>query len=238
MRTALLLPGTWADHAAFVAACARAGLQTAGAFLVDPLTGAHVEVELGPRSDTVRRAFEGFELEESELAALSEHRSVLRITGDTGDLERLRALTRLSTRLLLHGALGIKVESAGVAAPIQQWLELSVRFDPFTALRCFVVVGDVEAAAYSCGMHNFGLRDAFVEGVPLAEATLAINRFNLYQLVERPALEDGQTFAAEQGARTFVLRKEPCTMWPPDDTFHNPFGMWRLVPGAATTRAS
>jgi hypothetical protein len=97
VRSTLLLPATWTDQAAFTEACARAGLSAAGAFVVDALTGTHVEVELTPRNETMRRAFTGFEIEGEELDAIEAHRSVLRVTAETGDLERVRSLTGLAT---------------------------------------------------------------------------------------------------------------------------------------------
>lgn len=231
MKTILCLPGTWADRGEFLAACARSGLVAAGAFIVDSLRGAHVEFELHPPDPRMRDAFaaaSGGEVEGAELEAIAEHRSVVYLLGDGGDLEKLRPLVQLAVRLIPHGALGIKVESAGVAAPIERWMELSARFDPFGLIRCFVVVASDGDDAYSCGMHNLGLPDVETHGVPIAEAKKTIDAFNLYALIERPTLRDGQTFGREPGARSFRLEKKPCTRFPEADPFHNPFGVWHL----------
>ena len=238
MRTILCVPGTWPDRGAFLISAAGAGMPAAGSFIVDTLAGTHLEFEHRARDARMREAFDsasGGEIDEAELEAIEGHQSVVYLLGETGDLDRLRPMIAIASRLLLHGALGIKVESAGVAAPIENWLALSQRLDPFGLIRCFVVVAAGKADTYSCGMHNLGFPDV-VTSAPGAKQL--IDRFNLYQLIERPVLEDGQTFAAEQGARGFVLSKQPCTEWPADDPFHNPFGMWRLSPVAATTRAS
>jgi hypothetical protein len=241
VKTILCLPGNWPDAAAFRLAASAIQLPAAGSFIVDTVTGSHVEFEITPRDPRMRDAFasaSGGEVEGEELDAIAAHQSVLYLLGETGDLDKLKPLIQIATRLLPHGALGIKVESAGVAAPIERWLALSVRLDPFGLIRCFVVVGHGDERTYSCGMHNLGLPDVVINDVATAEAAHVINRFNLYQLIERPTLSDGQTFATEAGARAFTMHKEPCTMWPQDDPYFNPFGMWRLVPVAATTPAA
>ena len=233
MRTILCIPGTWADRTEFLAACSRAGLAAAGVFIVDTLRGQHIEFEHRGHDDRMTEAFEsssGGEVAGEELAAITNHKSVVYLIGGEGDLDKLRSLVELATRLLPLGGLGIKVDSAGVAAPIERWLALSVKFEPFGLIRCFALVATGDNDAYSCGMHNLGFPDANVDGVPIAEAKKTIDRFNLYQLLERPTLTDGQTFAAEQGARGYRLKKLEDSRWPKDDPFHNPFGLWDLVP--------
>lgn len=239
MKTILCLPGEWPDRTGFLAAAAGAGLPAAGAFIVDTLGRTHLEFEHRSSDERMRDAFasaSGGEIDDDELAAIERHKSVVYLIGETGDLETLRPMVSIATRLLPHGALGIKVESAGVAAPIETWMQLSQQFDPFGLIRCFVVVGTGEQT-YSCGMHNLGLPDV-ITSADVAVAKHAIDRLNLYQLIERPTLHDGETFAADKGAPSFVLRKEACTMWPADDPFHNPFGMWRLQARPTTTRSS
>lgn len=234
MKTILCIPGTWADRTEFLTACSRAGLAAAGAFIVDTMRGTHLEFEHRDHDDRMTEAFSsasGGEVEGDELEAITAHKSVVYLLGEGGDLEKLRPLIDVAARLLPHGGLGIKVDSSGVAAPIERWLSLSVKLDPFGLIRCFVVVatGD-NHDTYSCGMHNLGFPDVNLDGVPIAEAKLAIDRFNLYQLVERPTLTDGQTFATEKGARGYRIEKLEDKRWPTDDPFHNPFGLWNLVP--------
>ena len=45
---------------------------------------------------------------------------------------------------------------------------------------------------------------------------------------ERPELADGHTFSLSAESTLFRLQDSPCTMFPPDDLFHNPYGMWML----------
>lgn len=236
MRTILCLPGTWADRGEFLAACAKSGLVAAGAFVVDSLRGTHVELEFHPADARMRESFRvasGGEIDGAELEAIAQHRSVVYLLADGGDLEKLRPLVQLAVRLIPHGALGIKVESAGVAAPIERWMELSARFDPFGLIRCFVVVASDGDDTYSCGMHNLGFPDVEIAGVSVTEAKKTIDQLNLYQLIERPTLRDGQTFTREPGAPVFTLQKVPCTRFPSDDPFHDPFGVIRLRLDAA-----
>lgn len=235
-RTILCLPGTWSDRSELAAASAAVGLAAAGGFLVDTLLGTHVELELQPRDPRMRDAFAAAgagEIDDKELDAIDEHRSVAYLLAEIGDLASLRRLIGVAVRLLPAGALGIKVESAGVAAPIERWMQLSVSLDPFGLIRCFVLNLRGEGHLHSCGMHNLGLPDVLLEG----DDHRVLERFNLYQLVERPTLVDGQTFASDAGARAYKLRREARGKWPPDDPCFNPFGVWRLTAVAATKPA-
>jgi hypothetical protein len=237
MKTILCLPGLWEDRSAFLAASIKAGLPAAGLFIVDTLSKTHVEFEFHERDGRMRRAFSGSELPQEELDAIGEHKSVVYLLGEGGDLEKLRALVSIAVRLLPVGALGIKVESAGIGAPIDTWMRLSHTLDPFGLIRCFVVVASGEGHTYSCGMHNLGFPDVICDAPPELVKDV-IDRFNLYQLVERPVLKDGQTFAVAEGAPLFTMHKEPCTLWPDHDPYFNPFGMWRLRLASIRTRGS
>jgi hypothetical protein len=213
-------------------------MPAAGAFLVDGLTGAHAEIDFQGPDERMRAAFAavGGDLPDEELDAIEAHRSVLYLLGDGGSLDKIRALVGIAVRLLPQGGLGIKVETAGVAAPLDRWMSLSQALNPFDLIRCFTIVGTTERGAYSCGMHNLGLEDASIEGVPPAEGARVLQKFNLYRLVESPTLRAGQTFALEKGAPAFVLDHRPCTEWPGDDLFFNPFGMWHLAPSGTQSR--
>ena len=54
--------------------------------------------------------------------------------------------------------------------------------------------------------------------------------FTFYLAAEEPEIEEGQTFAAEEGAPLYELTHQPCDHFGADDPFHNPFGMWAMLP--------
>jgi hypothetical protein len=99
-------------------------------------------------------------------------------------------------------------------------------YEAFVAL----VTGD-EGAVYSCGLHNVGLRDvACPPQLGPDEAVDAITAFVFYLLYDEPLIYPGQTFAAEPGAPAYRIEERPCTAYPPDDLYHNPYGRYLLVP--------
>ncbi|MDQ4090068.1 MAG: DUF4261 domain-containing protein [Actinomycetota bacterium] len=83
----------------------------------------------------------------------------------------------------------------------------------------------------SCGMHNLGLPDVVVPSVlDPVEGLDLVRCFLYFQLVDRPRLHDGETFAAAEGEPIYRLRHVP----PPadenewDELFTNEHGVWHL----------
>jgi hypothetical protein len=83
----------------------------------------------------------------------------------------------------------------------------------------------------ACGMHNLGHPDAVVEAdIPPTEAAQLLHTFAGYLLVENPTLKNRETFSIDAAAPRYRLVHEPCTMYEAGDLFHNPYGVWKLVP--------
>lgn len=85
-----------------------------------------------------------------------------------------------------------------------------------------------ENMAYSCGMHNLGLKDAVMAVADGEDPVDLLYRFNAYLLEENPSLEDGHTFSLDPEGPVYKVSAGDCEIFPRDDLFHNPFGRWRL----------
>jgi hypothetical protein len=93
------------------------------------------------------------------------------------------------------GGLAVKVESSGVAHEWDRWFSLlsGSTFDAYCG--AVTLIGDSDRY-YSCGMHHFGLPESSLPtSIAIGEAADFMNRFNLYQIIERPELATGHTFS-------------------------------------------
>ena len=123
------------------------------------------------------------------------------------------------------------MESTGTAHSAEQWAEFCTNADLGDLLRAYVTYIGGGSSYYSCGMHNLGFPDAVGDAeIPPNEAAMLLHTFLGFLLVEDPELNDGETFFIAVDAPRYRLFHEPCTQFEPDDLFHNPFGIWKLVP--------
>jgi uncharacterized protein DUF4261 len=106
--------------------------------------------------------------------------------------------------------------------------------DPFDIYSLYVILVGGEGRYFSCGMQNFALPDAAVPtSIEIEEAAHLLNVFNLFQLVDSPVLNDGETFGIDADAPRFRLKREPYEEgYTPGDPLHNPHGLWSLQPPA------
>ncbi len=166
-----------------------------------------------------------------DLENIEAHSFVLYLLKEGGSPDHCRRAMDFANGLLRAGGLAVKVETAGVAHSPADWRKMSERKTVPDLIRAFVVVAMGEETTYSCGMHNFGLRDAVVASkLSPDEAARLVNRFIVYVLAEQPRLGPGETFSVAMDAPHYRLSAEPCTKFAANDAFHNPYGMWRLTP--------
>jgi Domain of unknown function (DUF4261) len=133
--------------------------------------------------------------------------------------------------LLKCGGIAVKIESTGVAHSAARWIELADDELPLAVLNALVTYVGGNGEFYSCGMHNIGHRDAVVTAdiAPDSAANL-LYQFLLYIAFEDPTIHDNETFSVDENAPRYRVRRSPCTMFPADDLFHNPYGVWQLLP--------
>ncbi|MHB8860794.1 MAG: DUF4261 domain-containing protein [Pirellulaceae bacterium] len=231
----ICIPGPWKDRKEFVQRVAvhtRGDFLFAGGILANPKTKDHVLVEFEEANTDMRRAFEiagQQKLPESILNLIATHNSTvyLRFPLDViGQRDRLLKFTNLVRDI---GGIAVKVESAGIAHTWEVWQSLLSSQNPFDQYRCFVVLIGDEEYYYSCGMHHFGIPDCQVSRqVPMAEAADTMNRFNYYQIVERPVLASGHTFSVTTESPFYRLSLIADHRHDKDDLFWNPKGLWDM----------
>jgi hypothetical protein len=230
------VPGLWPSRSEVVTSIATksGGYLFAGMVLMEVATKDPFTLEVYDHAPQMRNAFAiagGGRFSEAELDAIGSHTFTLYLSRDGGSPEAAWKVMRAARGLIQAGGLGVKVESAGLAVRPEVWSEWAdTEFLP-NLYHAFVVrVGGPEGY-FSCGMHNLGYRDVIVgpDEASADEAGELIHRFQLYELLENPDLQSGHTFSLDAEAPRFRVTAEECTTYPPGDSFHNPYGMWRLT---------
>lgn len=165
-----------------------------------------------------------------EMTAIAGHRSVVYLVGLGGSRQNAESLMRAGAALLRAGGLGVKVESTGLSYKPSDWLDHCDKLHLFFAHRALVVYL-TGADVCSCGMHNLGLKDAATDsqGDPTA-ATELLRVFTRYLFTESPTIRPGQTFSVAKDARAYRIEEEHSQSYEQGSLFHNPYGLWWLVP--------
>jgi len=235
-RVVIGIPGTWTDHSDIVTGIAKhsGGYLYAGMILMHIETRWSCTLEIYDRDPEMRRAFElagGGQLSDSELDAIDQHTYTIYLSADGGSFDTARTLMRAANAVLKCGGIAVKIESTGVAHSPNRWNELTDDELPLAVLNAFVTyIGD-DGFFYSCGMHSIGHRDAVVTAdIAPNDAANLLHQFLRYIAFEDPTIHDNETFGVDENAPRYRARKAPCTIFPPDDLFHNPYGVWQLVP--------
>lgn len=229
------IPGNWKDRADFIHRVV--GLEPtgrymfAGTVLADVVAKDHVPLDFCPPDPLLGQAFaiaaQG-QISPPVLALVEAHTAVVYLHFPIDILaqrERVLKYTELLRRL---GGLAVKVESSGVAHEWKRWFgRLSGNtFDVYTAM--VTLIGG-EDYFYSCGMHHFGLPECEVPAsVPLQPAADLMNRFNFWQIVERPRLENGHTFSLTDEDPRYHLYRRVDARHREGDLFWNTYGVWRF----------
>jgi hypothetical protein len=228
------VPGTWQTRQEIVQSIAASsgGLLYAGDVLQDTATNEHFTLEIAGHDPALAKAFSiagRRTMSRDEIKAIGSHTFTLYLSGKGGSTDRARTIMRVASGLLKAGGMAVKVESAGVAHNPGNWNALLESPELSALYHAFVTLVAGENVYYSCGMHNLGLPDATApRSLPPGEAARLMEGFLLYTLYERPELSDGHTFSLSAESTLFRLQDNPCTMFAPDDPFHNPYGMWML----------
>lgn len=233
----LCIPGNWESRESLVAGVVKA---TEGKYLLAGGVLMHAETQWNCRVDVcdpdprLRDAFEWAGrvngLKADYLGKIAEHRMVIYLIGESGAPEHAEAMARAGQALLDAGGTGIKVESTGKAFTPDQWkFLLTVPQAP--NLYELYVLDSMQAEngdIFTCGMYSLGLEDAIVSGLPIQEAVDLLSVFGYYRYLEDAEISEGQTFAAEEGATSYRIRREAKQPFAGDPLFENPKGMWRL----------
>lgn len=249
------VPGPWADLDQAMQALVDVGNgryvgkalpgeedATAGAGLVDMETDWACACEFRPRVAGLEAGFmqTGYgRVTPRDARAVSRHRSILMFMAPGGSVETARFMMDAVTLAIRAGGLGVFIESTGVAHAPHAWLKLAEDTSPGGLYCAFVATIGPKGprrTCYTCGMHNFGHRDALTDMFDdPQEAAFILNSFLGYLYQSGKTVGDGDLIGSEEGTegQHFRVVMEPCKLHDPQDLFHNPYGMWRIVPANA-----
>lgn len=237
MNTILCVTGNWADRSELVKAVIEknnGNFIFAGNILMNTQTQAGFEMEISEPDDEMVEAFKyaGLTtgLPDEVLTDIEDHTTVIYLIGETGSPEAAYEIAKAGLALLNAGGTGIKVETTGKAFSPELWKELVEEYDVENLYIMFVVdsIVDEDGSVYSCGMHNLGLKDTIVSGLDVEEAVDLISLFGYFQLIDRPELNENETFSESEDGPLYVILDEELQPYEDDELFGNPYGMWRL----------
>ena len=229
------IPGLWKTRTEIVQSIVSNsnGLVFAGTVVLDTKTKEGFPLHIYEHDPSLAKAFQiagQGKIPELTIAQISSHTFTLYCTVQSTSADAAKKMLALVSALLKCGGLAAKVETTGVAHTAERWQELGAGGQPFDLYCAFATLVGSQDCFYSCGMHNFGLPDTCIDrSLQPNEAANILNQFNCYQLAESPKFNDGHTFSIGQNAPRFVLKKEECKFFPPNDYFFNPHGVWHLT---------
>jgi hypothetical protein len=235
-KTIIGIPGQWESRSKIVTSIANNsnGYLFAGMVLLHTQTQESFTLEIYEKDENLRHAFSiagNDRLSEKELQAIEKHTYCLYLVGEGGTPDRARSFMNAANALLSCGGIAVKVESAGIAHSAVDWGKFTADERLGALLKAFVTYVGSPGQFYSCGMHNLGFPDCVVDAsIPAHEAAQLIHTFLGYILVEQPTLQSGETFSVDADSPYYKLVLENCTMFENGDAFHNPYGVWRLIP--------
>lgn len=232
------VPGTWENRTRFIEAVVvstHGDFMFAGMILAHPKGNDHVELEFYDPDEQMAEAFElggQGKLTDATLDRVAQHKSIVYLHFPFDIVSQKARLLKFTEVLSKCGGIAVKLETSGIAHEWERWFELLRSANPFdTYCASVVLVGD-KGFYYSCGMHNFGMPDTQISNsFDAAEAADLINRFNYWQIVEKPVLKSGHTFSLTADTPHFRLELLKDERHPEDDLFHNPSGVWEMRRG-------
>ena len=236
IQTVIGVPGQWANRSDIVTSIASRsdGYLFAGMVMIKTGETGGFLLNIHDRDPELENAFSiagRGSLKEQDLNAIGSHTFVLYLGGEGGSINAGKKLLHAANALLKSGGLAIKIESAGIAHSSEQWSAFCARDDIGALLSAYVTYVGGAGVYYSCGMHNLGHSDITVEAkIPPADAARLLHTFAGYLLAENPTLKDRETFSVDVNAPRYRLFHERCARFKAEDLFHNPFGVWKMVP--------
>lgn len=237
----LCVPGPWRTHEAMAAQILALdeGYEPMGLALMHTASGFGCDLELHGGKRKLRDIFAaaGPHWQDTPaMAAIARHKSRAFLYGYGGTPKNAEAMMRAAAVLVRAGGLGVLVESTGIAHAPADWLAWTDRLhrhNAHAAHEALVVYVSGEEA-YSCGMHNFGQKDAITAGNgSSADAAELLKAFTRYLLTDKPVIRDGQRFAVSEQSPVYIIRAHPGIAYDPHSMLANPYGAWYLAPHAS-----
>ncbi|MFT3680992.1 MAG: hypothetical protein QM791_12010 [Ferruginibacter sp.] len=233
----ICIPGSWDSWEEFVVkifGVTNGEYIVAGSILLNIKSNRSYAIEFCERDEKMMETFRNAglvnNLSESFLEEIHLHKYVIYISGVTGDLESAGHISGAALMILNTGGIGIKIETAGKAFSKEQWINLAGKKTDQDYYQMFVIDSIINEGGevYSCGMHNLGLMDTKVTGEDFQDAVCLIKVFNYYQVIDKPSIQNNQTFRADTESPIFKITEELNQPYKGLERFENPFGMWKL----------
>lgn len=163
-------------------------------------------------------------------------------------LENCISMTAAAARVVDLGGLALKCESSGVIHSAPDFCTLAEAIAkapnnsyeqiwPLLLAYVLCVVEDEENYS-SCGMHLLGFPDMVIAksaaqehfGGDVTKVSDLFRTFSAYLAAECPlgGFPSGGTFRTDDESPRVSAHWEPCTEYPEDDLYYNPYGMWVL----------
>jgi hypothetical protein len=234
----LRIPGPWASPEEFRKALAKAdtgytiqtGLEAGSeAFVAHHATGRRFRLAATERDDEIVELFAGSgRMAPKEIKALKNHKVKVFLSGPGGSLEAARAFLAVGAAVIKAGGLGVMVDNCGNCHSPRDWLALAGDKQMGGMYWAFVSVTASEEEVFSAGMHCLGFRDAELPDPDDSQTSgMMMHEFLGYTYQSGAAIVDGDPIGSPAGPE-FILRHVPCTRFPKNSPWYNPYGVWRL----------
>lgn len=234
----ICIPGPWKDieeviESVFVSS--DGAFMIAGEILFNPTLDCHYSIEICERDERMGVAFEWAgrltNVGSNFLNLIENHQSVIYISGVTGNLPDAKNIALAASALLKAGGFGVKVETAGKAFEPYTWNQYLENLEESNLYPMFVVDNllNKDDSVMSCGMQNLGLPDTTVHGESFEDAVQLIKIFNYFQIVDKPIINENETFQQAINKPRYRITKETNPPYEGDELFSNPYGMWKLI---------
>jgi hypothetical protein len=236
-KTVLCIPGNWNDREEIVTSIAENNLNEfifIGMILLNLKTNQGFEVEICERDDRMKESFKfaGIvnRVSEEFLDEIDKHKYVVYLSAEAGNVESAKEIAKAGNAILKSGGTGIKVETTGKAFTKEHWNKLLTNFVESNLYQMYVLdsISDGNGITYTCGMHNLGLKDSIVYNEEFQDSVNLLSIFGYYQLVEKPEINNGQTFSTDIESPIFEIMEEKHPPNNGEEFFENPYGMWKL----------
>lgn len=192
------------------------------------------EIDISDYNQYVAEAFEiagNGSFSKDDVNNLKKHNSIVYIISDGGTLENVLRIMEVASAVLHAGGIAVNVESSGRACTKKDWLDITNSKEITKVFTAFIQMSRDNNIFYTTGMHSFGYPDVLTTTVEMAAAEIEqlFKVFCIYSIIEKPKINDGETFSLDLNSPIFLLKKEKCTMFEEDDLFFNPYGIWNLI---------
>ena len=229
----LSIPGPWPDFSTFGSALQESSNDrffAEGGLILDSHTRESAKLQFRISSPELAEGFSSPLLDQASADAIAAHRSIAHLLINYRGHETFEYLLHFTRAVHEAGGIAVRIETAGVTHSWVVWQNL-VSSDYYADnLKALVIHVYEDNQLSSFGMAQLHHPDA--ENIGAADhidVSELLERFNLYQWLEKPVLLDGQTFSLEAGAPRFRLEFLPDERYPADDVYFNKYGVWRLT---------